>query len=276
MKKLHNTFFIRKPFGNLSAYVCSVIVITSLFCVQNLHAEPLPQRGPIPFLNYDINSNGAISQDEFNTIRGLRMESRAAQGRPMGNMASEPNFNQFDTDKNGQLNPDELARGQQLQRQKRWEMRQSQGLGMRQGQGRGIRGGCSTPGFENFDHNQDGLLTPEEFTLGMQQHMQNRQNMRQGQGMGMRQGQGQGMSRGRNMPNFKDFDGNKDGYISEQELIEARSMRISSRIQQGYQMRNTANITPFQEIDANSDGKISPEEFSAKQKQHQMGRQRPQ
>ena len=278
MKISHTILFIRKPFVILSANVCSAIVITSLICVQTLQAEPLPQRGPIPFHLYDINSNGAISQDEFNTIRGLRMESRSAQGRPMRNMALEPNFNQFDTDKDGQLNPDELARGQQLQRQKRWEMRQSQGMGMRQGQGRCMRGGCNMPRFEDFDQNQDGIVTPEEFTLGMQQHMQNRQNMRQGQGMGMRQGQsqGQGMSRGRNMPKFEDFDGNKDGYISEQELIEARSMRISSRIQQGYQMRNTANITPFQEIDANLDGKISPEEFSAQQKQHQMGRQRPQ
>ncbi len=89
-------------------------------------------------------------------------------------------------------------------------------------------------------------------------------------------GQGRGMNRGSNMPNFESFDINKDGYINEQELIEARSMRISSRIQQGYQMRNTANITPFQEIDTNSDGKISPDEFSVQQKQHQMGRQRPQ
>ena len=29
----------------------------------------------------------------------------------------------------------------------------------------------------------------------------------------------------------------------------------------------------FKDIDSNADGKISPEEFSAQQKQHQMGRQ---
>jgi len=202
---------------NKSLVMLTACVITSFFCVQTLQAEPLPPRGPIPFHLYDINSNGFISQDEFNTIRGLRMESRASQGRPMQNMGSEPNFKQFDADNDGQLNPDELARGQQLQRQKRWEMRQGQGMGMRQGRG---------------------------------------------------------MGGGRNMPKFADFDGNSDGYISEQELIEARSMRISNRIQQGYPMRNTANITAFQDIDNNSDGKISPEEFSTHQKQHQMGRQR--
>ena len=69
---------------------------------------------------------------------------------------------------------------------------------------------------------------------------------------------------------------NSDGFISEQELIEARSMRISNRIQQGYQMRNTGNISAFQEIDKNTDGKISPEEFSEQQKQHQMRRHQPQ
>jgi Ca2+-binding EF-hand superfamily protein len=272
MKKSHNTFFKRKPFVILSAYVFSGIVITSLLCVQTLQAEPLPPRGPIPFHLYDINSNGFISQDEFNTIRGLRMESKASQGRPMQNMGSEPNFKQFDTDNDGQLSPDELARGQQLQRQKRWEMRQGQGMGMRQAQGGCMGSGRNMPRFEDFDQNKDGLLTPEEFTYGLQQHRQNRQNMRQGQGMGMRQGRG--MGGGRNMPEFEDFDGNSDGYISEQELTEARSMRISNRIQQGYPMRNTANITAFQDIDKNSDGKISPEEFSTHQKQHQMRRQR--
>lgn len=256
-KILHNTIVQKK-----SLVILSACIITSLFCVQSLQAEPLPQRGPIPFNSYDINSNGSISQDEFNSIRGLRMENRAVQGFPMRSMASEPNFNQFDTDKNGQLNPDELARGQQSQRQKM----QGQRMGMRQGQARGMSGGRNIPKFENFDQDKNRLLTPEEFASGMQQHMQNRQNTRQGQS--------RGMNRGRNMPKFADFDGNNDGYISEQELIEARSMRISNRIQQGYQMRNTGNITVFQDIDTNSDGKISPEEFSAQQKQHQMGRQR--
>jgi Ca2+-binding EF-hand superfamily protein len=263
MKKLKHTFFKTKPF-----VILSTSFISSLFCIQILQAQQLPQRGPIPFHIYDINSNDSISQDEFNTIRGLRMKSRNKQNNPMLNMASEPNFNQFDTDKNGQLNPDELALGQQMQRQKRWEMRKNQRMAMMQRQGQGMRDTCNLPKFTDFDKDQDGLLTPEEFTSGMQQHMNNRQNMRQNQGRNMRQG--------RNMPSFDDFDANRNGYISEQELIKARSMRISNRIQQGYKMKNTANIVPLQKIDTNSDGKISPQEFSAQQKQHQMGRQRAQ
>lgn len=262
MKIFNNSLFKTKPLLILSA-----AIIPSFFCIQTIQSQQLPQRGPIPFHIYDINADGSISQDEFNTIRGLRMENRAAQGRPIKNMTSEPKFNQFDTNNDGYLNPEELAIGQQMQRQKRREFRQSQGMGMRQMQMQGMRGTHMMPKFENFDSNQDGALSPEEFTAGLQQHMQNRQNMRQNQGKS--QNQSRGMNRGRNMPKFADFDANKDGYISEQELIEARSMRISGRIQQGYQMRNTANIVPFNEIDTNSDGKISAEEFSTQQKSHQ-------
>ena len=146
------------------------------------------------------------------------------------------------------------------------------------------RQGHNMPKFADFDRNNDGVLTPDEFSWGQQQHMQKRMEMmRKFQNMGMRQGPDmnmrrgmdmrRGMGGGRNMPRFEDFDQNRDGYISEQELIEARSMRISDRIQQGYQMRNTANISQFPEIDTNADGRISPEEFSAQQKRHQAERQ---
>lgn len=264
MKRLNKAFF-----NSHSFIIFSSLMFTLVFCIQNTQSQPLPQRGPIPFNNYDLNSNGAISQEEFNSIRGLRMESREAQGFPILNMAAEPDFKQFDTDKNGLLNPDELTRGQQLQRQKR----QGRRMGMRQGQFRGMKSGRNRPKFEDFDQNNNGLLTPDEFAFGMQQHMNNRL---QGQRMGMRQDmtQNQARGRGRNMPSFTDFDIDNDGFISEQELIEARSMRISKRILQGYQMRNTANITVFEEIDKNSDGKISAEEFSEQQKQHQLERQK--
>ena len=256
-----------------SLFLLSGVMLLLFFSVQTLHAEQMPQRGPIPFNIYDIDSNGYISQDEFSTRRGQRMESRAAQGYPLQNMALEPDFMQFDTDKDGRLNQDELAIGQQQQMQKR--------RNMGQGRNRGMNSARNMPRFEDFDQNKDGVLTADEFNAGMHKYIQQRRNMMQSQRMGMRQGQGQrqqgqrGMNR-RNRPAFENFDGNKDGFISEQELIEARSMRISNRIQEGYQMRNTGNISQFKEIDKNSDGKISPEEFAEQQKQHQSGRQRPQ
>jgi hypothetical protein len=132
MKTLHKTFNTRKL-----PVILSACIITSLFYVQSIQAEPLPQRGPIPFYIYDIDSNGYISQAEFHSIRNQRMANKAARGYPMRGAVSEPDFAQFDTNKDDQLNPDELARGQQLQMQKRQDMmRQSQnlGMGMRQGQ----------------------------------------------------------------------------------------------------------------------------------------------
>lgn len=266
MKTSYRTF----PKRAASVFLCAC-AMTLFSNIQNLQAQEFPQRGPIPFHMYDIDANGFIAPDEFHTMHSQRMARKAAQGYPMRGAASTANFIQFDTNQDGQLSPDELAFGQQRQMQKRWDMRQSQG--MRQGKG----GAANQPQFEDFDRNKDGLLTPEEFVWGQQQQMQKRWDMmrqNQSMGMGMRQGQGRGMGRGRNMPSFADFDGNKDGYISEQELIEARSMRISQRIQQGYQMKNIANAPQFQEIDQNSDAKISPEEFSELQRQHQM--QRPQ
>jgi len=142
--------------------------------------------------------------------------------------------------------------------------------------------------FHIYDIDSNGCITPDELARVQQLKMQRRQNMRQGQGMGMGQGQGMGQGRGmgmgqgqgmgrggqQNRPKFEDFDKNKDGYISEQELIEARSMRISERIQQGYQMKNTGNITQFEDIDSNSDGRISQEEFINQQQRHQQERRR--
>lgn len=128
--------------------------------------------------------------------------------------------------------------------------------------------------FHLYDIDSNGCISPDELARVQQLKMQRRQSMRQGQGMGMGQGMGQGQGRGmgrggqQNRPKFEDFDKDKDGYISEQELIEARSKRISERIQQGYQMRNTANITQFKDIDTDSDGRISQEEFMTQQQLH--------
>ncbi len=135
-------------------------------------------------------------------------------------------------------------------------------------QGRPASAISSQAKFRQFDTDNDGLLSLDELLKGQQMQKMQRQQMMQTGAAGI----GVGRGRGRNMSLFTDFDRDKDGYISEQELIEARSMRISQRIQQGYQMRNTANITSFKDIDQNSDGKISAQEFSAQQQKHRMSK----
>lgn len=132
--------------------------------------------------------------------------------------------------------------------------------------------------FHLYDVDNNGCISPDELARVQEMRRAARQNSGPGTGpcTGPCPGQQQGMGRGRqqNMPSFEYFDKNNDGFISEAELIEGRSMRISQRIQQGYRMKNTQNISQFQEIDSDMDGRISREEFSRHQMLHQQQRQR--
>lgn len=131
--------------------------------------------------------------------------------------------------------------------------------------------------FQVYDIDNNGCISPEELVRVQRMMMERRQNRPQGSAMARGQGQQMGSRRQANRPTFEYFDKNKDGYISEQELIEGRSMRISQRIQQGYRMKNTQNIQPFKEVDSDSDGQISRDEFNHHQMLHQQQRsmQRP-
>ena len=188
------------------------IAITALASAASLvYAESamIAARGPVPFNAIDLDGNGSISEEEFETVHQQRMSARAAEGRPMRGMVNHPLYVDFDTDHDGQLTPDELAAGRQMQMQKR-------------------------------------------------------------QGMSMGRGQG----RGRNMPQFRDFDMDDNGYIAEAEFYEARKKRVNQRAQQGYQMRNLASAPSYADIDLDGDAKISPQEFIEHQTRHCQQRTR--
>jgi Ca2+-binding EF-hand superfamily protein len=70
-----------------------------------------------------------------------------------------------------------------------------------------------------------------------------------------------GMGQQANMPNFEDFDLNKDGMISSKEMDEAREKRMEENSSQGKMMKNIGNQPLFSDIDTNKDGNISKEEF---------------
>ncbi len=81
-------------------------------------------------------------------------------------------------------------------------------------------------------------------------------------------GMGQGM--GRNMPVFTDFDLDKNGYLDEDEFIEARGARVGERAKQGRMMRGLSNMMQFSDFDLDVDGKVTPEEFAQGQAAHRQ------
>lgn len=147
-------------------------------------------------------------------------------------------------------------------------------------QGNSMRRRYDPPRFADFDQNGDGALSSEELAQGQLMRQQQMMNSRQvtdkaagqGRGMGPR-GAGMGPGRGRNMPNFEEFDLNRDGALQQQEFEQARAQRIKQRLEQGYPMRNLQNAPPFTGIDANGDGVVTADEFAAAQALHRQTRQ---
>ncbi|TJY59910.1 EF-hand domain-containing protein [Sinimarinibacterium sp. CAU 1509] len=141
-------------------------------------SAPAPMRGPMAFADYDVNGDGAISEQEFNEARAKRMAARAEEGRPMRGMANAPSFADFDANGDGKLSPEELTKGQQAQMQKRPGMTpgmgSGQGMGMKGGQGQGMMQSddCPRPPkFEDLDTDGNGCISPDEFKAHQQQCM---------------------------------------------------------------------------------------------------------
>lgn len=76
------------------------------------------------------------------------------------------------------------------------------------------------------------------------------------------------------MASFDDFDADGDGFIAEQEFIEARNKRIAERAAEGRPMRGLSQAEEFKDIDADGDTRISREEFAAHQRRHLESRPR--
>lgn len=179
--------------------IAMTVLVTTVTAVYAQPAE-IPARGPIPFNAIDLDGNGSVSAQEFNTVHQQRMSARAAEGRPMRGMAGGHSYADFDTDGNGQLTPDELAAGQQIQMQKR------QAMGMGQGQGQGMGRGRNMPEFTDFDLNADGYFVEDEFYEARDKRISERAR----QGYPMR-----GLA---NAPSFAEIDTDGDGRVNSQEF----------------------------------------------------------
>lgn len=92
--------------------------------------------GPISFEMYDLNKNGTIDANEFNSVRAQKMQQMADQGRPMRNAGNAPMFEAFDTNHDGKLTREELTQGQIQRRQEMMGQRPNMMQGNSQGKGK--------------------------------------------------------------------------------------------------------------------------------------------
>lgn len=194
-----------------------IIAIAAVLLPVSVQSEELPVRGPIPFTAFDQDSSGFITEDEFNAAREKRMAALAADGRPMRGAASAPSFSAFDTNADGQLNPDELAAGQNAQMEKRRSM--GYGMGQGQGMGNGMNMGRNMPEFSEFDLNGDGKILEDEFYQARNKRMSERAQ------------QGYQMKNAGMAPPFSAVDTNGDGEVSAEEFSAHQSQNFKNKAQ---------------------------------------------
>jgi hypothetical protein len=118
--------------------------------------------GPVPFVEFDADGDGMVSEDEFSTSRAQHMARMAAAGRPMKGAATAPSFADMDTDGDGQLNLDELAAGHKAHMMAMREAGLNGHTGHRCHGHRG-RKAMTMPAFADLDADGDGCIDMEEF-----------------------------------------------------------------------------------------------------------------
>lgn len=184
----------------------------------SVSAQTMPQRGPIPFAEFDLDNNGVISEAEFNQVRSERRAAKAQQGTPMKGAAGAPSFKAFDTDGDGQITPQELTAGRQAQREKRRDMG-GQGMGSGMGGGKGMGKGMNMPAFSDFDLNGDGAIEEQEFNDAHAARIQERAE------------QGYQMRNIGSAPSFGDIDLNNDGKVDADEFARHQAQHHQQMMQ---------------------------------------------
>ena len=147
-------------------------------------------------------------------------------------------------------------------------------------------------GFSSFDTNSDNIMTEKEFNDARAERMKNSNGQGQGKGMNisfadidtdgngevtikefdnfhakmMKKHRGNRNGKGhRNMQNpkamFAKMDSNSDKFISEDELIAFRQLRMKKQAEKGGKMKGVGNAPTFESIDTNGDGNIDKSEF---------------
>ncbi|MES9992670.1 MAG: EF-hand domain-containing protein [Candidatus Thiodiazotropha sp.] len=167
--------------------------------------DQLTPRGPIPFAIFDLDGNGAISQQEFESVHAQRRTLRNELGYPMGR--TTPPFRSFDSNDDGLLSKKELLAGQHRNQMMR-------GGGMRPGK----MGGHQMPTFSDFDLNRDGVLEQNEFQEARAKRISERAS------------QGYQLRNLANAPSFATIDSDSNGVITPNEFSAAQAAHRQQRL----------------------------------------------
>jgi Ca2+-binding EF-hand superfamily protein len=134
---------------------------------QTANAKPMQRPANVPsFLEFDINNNGTLTQDELTAGQKIQMDKRQSM-RQGGGMAkgmrmkeNMPIFSDYDSNRDGKIIESEFKEA----RNKRISERAKQGYKM--------RNLGKAPTFSIIDTNGDGSISAEEFAVHQSQHRQ--------------------------------------------------------------------------------------------------------
>lgn len=125
------------------------------------------------FEEYDLNSDGKITQSELDEARAKRMSQKAKEGKMLRNAGKAPAFSDMDKNKDGSLSPEEFQQ-HQMEQMKQWKMQKNSENCPSSGMGQGMRRNQSS--FTEIDTNKDGVISQEEFSVHQTQRMKNQGN----------------------------------------------------------------------------------------------------
>ncbi len=97
---------------------------------MQVQAADLGVPGPLSFSDYDMDRNGVISAEEFQTVREKREAALKAAGHQVKGMETAPSFSDLDANGDGGITPSELAAGQRARQGKGAAMDPVKGMGM--------------------------------------------------------------------------------------------------------------------------------------------------
>lgn len=142
--------------------VLIAVAVFPLITRADSHAPPPPPS----FEKFDVDGDGFVSEEEFNTMRAERMAARAAEGRQMRGAANAPPFSDIDSNGDGKLDAEEFTAGRDRHMKK---MKKQYGG---QGAGKGMHGGhgMKMPTFSDLDLDGDGCINAEEFAKHQAEH----------------------------------------------------------------------------------------------------------